>query len=427
MSVLSRSLVGCVLLSTLACAWGADFPSVDDLPAQPGLPDPLVMMDGTKVTSAEQWAHKRRPELQALFQHYMYGFFPPAPPRVTSKLEVVDAQYFGGKATKKQVTIQYHPEAPPINLLLLVPNRREKPAAVFIGINFCGNHTVVNDAAIPLPKTWIYKSCPGCETERATDAGRGGQADVWNAEQTIDRGYALATFYNGDLDPDVPDFTDGVHPYYLKPDQTKPGSNDWGTIAAWAWGAQRVVDYLYTNPDINVERIALVGHSRLGKATLLAGAFDERIKLIIPHQAGCGGTAPSRGKVGESVKQINDRFPHWFDDEFTKFNDHPERLPFDQNCLVALCAPRPVLFSNAVEDTWANPDGQFEVLKAAAPVYQLLKAGDLAADRVPELGKLVDSQLGYFIREGKHQMTKEDWLAFLAFADKHFGKPATAP
>ena len=86
-----------------------------------------------------------------------------------------------------------------------------------------------------------------------------------------------------------------------------------------------------------------------------------------------------------------------------------------------------MLFSNAVEDTWANPDGQFEVLKAAAPVYQLLKAGDLAADRVPELGKLVDSQLGYFIREGKHQMTKEDWLAFLAFADKHFGKPATAP
>lgn len=427
MSVLLRSVVGCVVLSALVHAWAADFPGVEQLPAQTGLPDPLVMLDGTKVTSAEQWTKERRPELQRLFQHYMYGFFPPAPAMVKSKVEVEDVEYFGGKATKKQVTIQYHPAAPPINLLLLTPNRRQKAAAVFVGINFCGNHTVVNDPAIPLPKTWIYKSCPGCETERATDAGRGGQADVWNAEQTIDRGYALATFYNGDIDPDVPDFTDGVHPHFLKPGQSKLASDDWGTIAAWAWGAQRVVDYLYTNPDIDTARIALVGHSRLGKASLLAGAFDERIKLIIPLQAGCGGTAPSRGKVGESVKQINDRFPHWFNDEFPKFNDHPERLPFDQNCLVALCAPRPVLFSNAVEDTWANPDGQFEVLKAAAPVYRLLKAGDLAADRVPELGHLVDSQLGYFIRAGNHRMTKEDWLAFLAFADKHFGKPVIAP
>lgn len=421
----SRSLIGSLVLLLAAVAWGADFPSVDKLPAHPGLPDPLVMFNGDKVTTAEQWTRQRRPELQALFQHYMYGYLPAAPEKITSTVDVEDAKYFGGKATKKQVSIKYHPQAPAINLLLIVPNQRTQPAGVFVGINFCGNHTVVKDPAIPLPTTWIYKSCPGCEKEKATDAGRGGQSEVWNVEQTIDRGYAFASFYNGDLDPDFPDFTNGVHPHYLKPGQTAPNSDDWGAIAAWAWGAHRVVDYLYTNPDIDKQRIALVGHSRLGKATLLAGAMDERIKLMIPLQAGCGGTAPSRGKIGESVKQINDRFPHWFDDDFTKFNEHPDRLPFDQNCLVALCAPRPVLFANAVEDTWANPDGQFEVLKAAAPVYRFLKAGDLGADRPPEIGKLVDSQLGYFIRAGKHSMTKEDWLVFLAFADKHFGKPGS--
>ena len=180
--------------------------------------------------------------------------------------------------------------------------------------------------------------------------------------------------------------------------------------------------------EVDPKRIAAVGHSRLGKTALLAAAFDERIALAIPHQAGCGGTAPSR-PVGsnvdkaESVKRINTSFPHWFNAAFKQFNDDPTRLPFDQNCLVALCAPRPVLFSNAEEDLWANPDGQFEVLKAADPVYRFLDAGGLDAKSVPPLGKLVDSRLGYFIRTGKHSMNREDWQAFLDFADRQLGKP----
>jgi hypothetical protein len=183
------------------------------------------------------------------------------------------------------------------------------------------------------------------------------------------------------------------------------------------------VDYLVTDPDVDGRRIAAVGHSRNGKTALLAAAFDERIALAIPHQAGCGGTAPSRGKIGESVQQINEGFPHWFNGEFKEFNEAPERLPFDQNALVALCAPRAVLFSNAEEDQWANPAGQFEVLRAADPVYRFLGAEGLGAERVPELGKLLDSRLGYFIRKGKHAMTAEDWGVFLDFADKNL-RPA---
>jgi hypothetical protein len=387
------------------------------------LPDPLVLFNGDRVTSREQWFNQRRPELEVLFQHYMYGYLPPAPAKVDSKVGREDQQAFGGKATLKEVTIAFGPpEMPQIHLLLVVPNGMKEPAPVFLGMNFSGNHTVVTDPAVRLPTAWMYPNRVGVKDNRATEAGRGTQVDVWAIEQSIDRGYAVATFYSGDVDPDRPDVRQGIQPFFLKKGQAKPGPHDWGTIAAWAWGLHRAVDYLQTDKDVDKSRIAVVGHSRLGKTALLAAAFDERIALVVPLQAGCGGTAPSRGKVGESVKQINDRFPHWFNGTFKEFNDQPDRLPFDQHCLVALVAPRPVLFSNATEDTWANPAGQFQVLQAADPVYRFLGAGGLEAKEMPEVGKLIDSRLGYYIRPGKHSMTKDDWKGFLDFADKQLSR-----
>jgi hypothetical protein len=388
----------------------ADFPDVSQLPSRPELPDPLVLFNGERVRSKEQWFSQRRPELKTLFQHYMYGYLPAAPAKVEGKVAWEDHQAFGGKATLKEVTIAFGPpEVPRIHLLLAVPNARTGPAPVFLGMNFCGNHALVKDNRVHLPTAWIYGNYPGVKNNRATEAGRGTQVDVWALEQSVDRGYAVATFYSGDIDPDRPEVREGIQPHLRKPGQTKPGPHDWGTIAAWAWGLHRAVDYLLTDKDIDKNRIAVVGHSRLGKTALLAAAFDERIALAIPHQAGCGGTAPSRGKVGESVKQINDRFPHWFAGAFKAFNDQTDRLPFDQHCLTALVAPRPVLFSNAVEDTWANPEGQFQVLQAADPVYKFLGAGGLEAKQMPEPGKLINSKLGFYIRPGKHSMTKEDW------------------
>lgn len=401
------------------CVGAADFPAVADLPAKAELPDPLTMLDGTKVTTKEQWLAKRRPELKELFQHYMYGYFPP-PAKVEAKLEREDKKALDGKATLKEITLRFGPpETPPIHLLLVTPNDRKGPAPVFVGMNFSGNHSLVKDPSVRIPTVWMYGNRPGVKDNRATEAGRGTAVDVWALDQAIDRGYAVATFYNGDIDPDRADKREGIQPH-IKTD--RPKAQDWATITAWSWGIQRVVDYLMTDKDLDSKRIAVVGHSRLGKTALLAAAFDDRIALSIPHQAGCGGTAPSRGKIGESVTRINTSFPHWFNATFKEFNDKPEKLPFDQHCLAALVAPRPVLFSNAVEDTWANPDGQFEVLKAAEPVYRLLGAGGLDAAKPPENNKLVDSTLGYFIRPGKHSMTREDWKVFLDFADKHLGK-----
>jgi hypothetical protein len=402
-----------VVLSGLACAQAfaaSSFPEPAQLRSQPELPDPLTMFNGERVTTREQWMEKRRPELKALFEHYMYGHMPSCAVRFTQGKS--DQSFFGGKATRKDVTVHLdHPGAPKIHLLVVVPNQRQGRVPAFVGLNFCGNESAVNDASVPLTEAWMPNSCVGCTNNQSTDASRGTQVNTWALEQSIDRGYAVALLYNGAVEGDRPNAPSGVRAAW--PDY------DWGTIAAWAWGLSRGVDYMMTDPGIDPKRIAVVGHSRNGKAALVAAAFDERIAMAIPLQAGCGGTAPSRGKVGESVKQINDRFPHWFNAEFKKFNDQPDRLPFDQHCLIALCAPRPVLLPNAVEDQWANPNGQFEMLQAADPVYRLLGAGGLEARVVPEPGKLLNSNLGYYIRPGKHSMTKSDWQVFLDYADKH--------
>jgi hypothetical protein len=394
----------------------------DKLPAHKDLPDPLVMLNGQRVATKEQWFKERRPELKMLFQHYMYGYAPPAPDQVVVTVERTDPKALGSKATLKEVTIALGgPDGPRIHLLLVVPNKRSGPAPVFVGMNFAGNHAVLNDPKIRLPTAWMYPGRKGVKDNRATDEGRGSEVDVWAIEQTIDRGYAVATFYSGDVDPDRPDAREGVQKFF---GPKQPGEHDWGTIMAWAWGIQRVIDYLETDRDFDPQRVIVVGHSRLGKTALLAGAFDERIAVVIAHQAGMGGSAPSRGTVGESIKRINTSFPHWFNGAYKRFNDQPEKLPFDQHCLVALCAPRPVLFTNAVEDSWANPAGQFQVLLAADPVYRFLGVDGLAAKQPPEIGKLMDSRLGYWIRDGKHSMTRDDWKLFVDFADKHLGKPA---
>jgi hypothetical protein len=421
-------LLSC-MIPLLASACGSTpaappLPDMEALPVQKDLPDPLVMMDGSKVTTPAQWNAERRPELKRLFQHYMYGYFPPPPDAVTSRVDRTDPAALGGKATLKEITIAFGPPAAPkIRLLLVVPNKRTGPAPVILGLNFNGNHTVLADPAIALPEGWVPNGA-NAKNNRATEAGRGADAKGWAIENSIDRGYAIATFYHGDIDPDRNDFTDGIHPFYFKPGQTAPGPNDWGSIAAWAWGLSRAADTLVTDRDLDANRIAVYGHSRNGKTALLAGAFDDRFALVFPHQAGCGGSAPSRTQnpKAETTKRINKVFPHWFNNTFHRFDDQPERLPFDQHGLVAICAPRPVLFTNGILDQWANPAGQFDMLKAADPVYRLLGAGGLDATEMPPIGTPSMGTLGYCIREGSHTCNVDYWNVILDFADRHFKK-----
>jgi hypothetical protein len=352
-----------------------------------------------------------------MFEHYMYGRYPAKPEKVTAKILFEDAEAFGGRGTLREVEITFGPpEWPKIYLLVAVP-KGTKPAACLFGPNFGGNHLVTDHPKVRIPTAWVPDRYPGVVKNQATAEGRGKQADTWPLALALGAGYAVATFYCGDIQPDRPNVREGMRatmPIY----QGDVPLDETATIMWWAWGCHRAVDYLVTDGSIDSKRLAVVGHSRLGKTALLAGAFDVRIAVVIPHQSGCGGAGPSRSKnsKAETVKRINTSFPHWFCPHFKAFNEDVTRLPFDQNGLVALCAPRPVLMTNAEEDQWANPGGQFDVLAAAAPAFELYGVEKPAvAAKMPEQGKLAAERLGYFIRSGKHAMTPDDWKIYLEF------------
>ena len=390
------------------------------------LPDPLVSSDGSRITTAQQWQSSRRPEVMALFEQHVYGKIPDTAP-LRYELLSFDRAALRGLATRREVRIYFHASAdqPHMDLLIYLPNAPAAlPAPLFLGLNFGGNQSVHPDPAIRLSKSWMRnRPDRGYSDHRASESTRGSASSRWPIELIVERGYGIATSYYGDIDPDFHDgFRNGVHGLLDNKGSQPRDSAAWGSISAWAWGLSRAMDHLQKDPTIDGERICLLGHSRLGKTALWAGANDERFALVVSNNSGCGGAALSRRRFGESVKAINTSFPHWFNDNFKRFNDNENRLPVDQHMLVALIAPRPVLICSAQEDRWADPRGEFLAAKGADSVYRLLGTDGCSMQAMPGLEEPVTSTIGYRIRPGKHDVTFEDWQAYLDFADRHLSK-----
>lgn len=375
----------------------------DKVPAYT-LPDALTFSNGKKVRNARQWARKRRPELFSLFETEMFGKAPGSPEAMSWEELYSDPDALGGLATRREVRVYFDKgKKNYMTLLIYTPNGVQGKVPAFMGINFYGNECTTTEPGILLPEAAKTKAY-GIHAPHE----RGASASAWQVETLMRRGYGLVTFCRDDIDPDFDDaYGNGVHPLFYKKGQKFPAPDEWGTIAAWAWGLSRAMDYLETDSIIDATKVAVVGHSRLGKTALWAGACDERIAMAISNDSGCGGAALSRRAVGETVSTINMHFPHWFCANFDKYNDNEAALPFDQHELIALMAPRPVYVASAHGDRWADPAGEQIAAQEAVKVYRLF-------------GKDAVKRVGHHIREGKHAITAEDWAHYLDFADSFF-------
>ncbi len=381
------------------------------------LPALFETADGRVVETAQQWA-ERREELLTLFEEHVYGIAPAAPSDMRFSVWDEDSAALGGLAHRKQVRVDFSgaDAGPSMEILLYTPAGASERVPVFLGLNFGGNQTVHAEPAIRLTTSWTRNRGEGVADHRATEASRGVSAGRWQLEGVLARGYGLATVYYGDIDPDFDDgFYNGVHP--LAP-PTSP--TDWGSIAAWAWGLSRALDYLQTDAQVDAARVAVMGHSRLGKTALWAGARDPRFAMVISNNSGCGGAALSRRRFGETVERINTRFPHWFCGSFKTYNGNEDALPVDQHMLLALIAPRPLYVASAQEDAWADPNGEFLAAMHAGAVYELLGEQGLGVEERPPVNAPILRTVGYHIRSGEHDVTAYDWDRFLDFADRHW-------
>ena len=417
------------------------------------LPNPLVASDGTKIETVGQWTEKRRPELLELFQKHVYGRVP-WDRILIRKFQMglaetgKDENAFGGKATRIQ--LEMTPTAgdktgdktgdkagQTINILIYLPNRINgevpKPGTVpaFLGYNFEGNHTVCDDPGITLSLLWT-RAGNTFQRVRANESDRGKQASRWPVEKIIDSGFALITAHYCDVVPDFPGGRNaGIQGLFQRfsgedDEKTESTGDEWGAIAAWAWGLSMIYSNLESQQiteAIDWQKVVVHGHSRLGKTALWAGATDPRFALVISNNSGCGGAALSRREFGETIFRMNTVFPHWLNGNCKEYNTRIHDCPVDQHQLIALIAPRPVYVASATEDQWADPHGEFLSCLHAEPVYKLLGTEGLGGvTEMPGPDTPVGKTIQYHNRTGSHDITEYDWDQYLRFAKEQLGQ-----
>lgn len=386
------------------------------------LPDPLALESGKKVKDIQTWMQKRRPEILNLFEEHQFGRPQGNPKDVYFNVFDRGTPTFEGKALRKQITIHFSNETtgPKADLLIYLPLDQKKSSPLLLSISFLPNCMRADDPGIKQGMIWNREH----QKELAGRESPWGKIDVL---KFIERGYGFATIYYGDIDPDFKEgLPHGIRTQYLKEGQTEPAADEWGAISAWAWGLSRVMDYFELDEEVDENRIALTGISRLGKTALWAAARDERFAMVIPSCSGQGGAALSRRNYGESIKLITlpERYGYQFCTNYATYGDDPDTCPVDAHMLIALMAPRPVLLQTGDEDKWSDPVGEFKAALAAEPVYQLFGKKGLGTEIMPASSVPLFQDIGYYMHKGGHGMHPSDgtsdWDIYLDFMDLHF-------
>jgi hypothetical protein len=378
------------------------------------------MADGRRVTTAAEWVDRRR-ELLGLYETQIYGRVPANAPTVSWSVADTDPHGREGAAVVKHLVgkVGARPDGPRIPVTLYTPAGATRPVPVILLVNFGGGSAGRGPAR-------------GTATPPATPAGRGGavngrgrgglNGEPPNAADILARGWGYATVAYQDIQPDRADaWTEGVIGETLAPGQTRPKPGEWGTIAAWAWGTSRIIDYLERDPAVDGTRIAIHGFSRLGKTVLWAAATDPRIAAVFSACAGEMGSALARRDWGETVDDMAQNFPWQFADTFQQWPGRWNDMPVDAHMLIALSAPRPVFITGGTTDQWSDPKGEFLAEVAAGPVYRLLGKPDLGASVFPPPDSpLVTGALAFHEHTGGHMVTPAEWTLFVDWLGKVF-------
>jgi hypothetical protein len=382
------------------------------------LPDPLVMNDGKKVTTAKMWYAKRRPEILDMFYQYQYGRIPGKPKDMSFNVFDKGTPALDGKAIRKQVTVYFTKDTSDfkMDILIYFPADAKGPVPLFLNFSFSANCTVAKDPGIKVGTTW------GRDGKRvpANPSMGFGRIDI---NQFLSEGIAFANICYGDIEPDfAKGYHYGIRSYYARPDTAYPAPDKWGAISAWSWGLSRAMDYFVTDPQIDAKKIALFGVSRLGKTVLWTGARDDRYGMIIASCGGEGGAALSRRNYGENLNHMTapSRYFYQFAGNWRKYKDDFNSSPVDGHMLVALMAPRPLLLQTGDTDYWSDPKGEFLSAVAAEPVWTLLGKKALGTTVWPKAGDPILNDLGYYMHAGGHGAMPGDYPVFIKFMKMHF-------
>ena len=403
--------------------WGVQF-SLRAAPATPKappeMPDVLgVYGDDAAVTSATEWIERRAPILRGAFTRVVYGAQPDTVAPIITARRVIDADAYKGAARIEEWTLLVPLAHDPVRFhaLAILPNRAKQPLPVVIATNFCGNRAALAGRYRNVDRpAWTPARCRTPIQQWAAETLHGSDIIAPPFSMLAKAGYAVVTFFPGEIVEDDPRLSQvTLEALSRDMDETEPRA---GALAAWAWGYSRAIDAVSADARFDAKRIALWGHSRFGKAALLATAFDERAALVVANQSGTFGATLSQTTRGESIRAITRQFPYWFSKELPDYAESPRDLPIDQHLLIALIAPRPILLGGARMDRWSDPANAFAAAQAANPVYALFDREGIAQTSPSRTD--FNGEIAMFMRPGGHGIRPQDWRETIAFLDTHF-------